>query len=122
MKTAMWIVLGLAVLIVLCIGLVLGAGFLGYGNSGGMMGPWGGNGYPGGMMGGWGLGGLLGMGLLWAAGLAFLVVLVLGVVWLVKQTTQPVAQPPAAGAVCPTCHKGVQADWKTCPYCEQKLK
>ena len=57
MKTAMWIVLGLAVLLVLCIGLALGAGFLGYGNPDGMMGRWGGNGYPGGMMGGWGLAG-----------------------------------------------------------------
>jgi uncharacterized membrane protein len=62
------------------------------------------------------------MGLMGLAGIAVLVVLVLGVVWLVKQTTAPAAQPPAAGAVCPSCHKGVQADWQSCPHCAQKLK
>jgi hypothetical protein len=124
MKTAMWVVLGLAVLLVLCTGLALGAGLLGYGSFGGMMGTWGGNVYPGNMMGGWGwgIGGLLGMALMALMGIVFLALLVLGIVWLVRQATPPSAQPPVTGAECPSCHKGVQADWKNCPSCGKTLK
>ena len=122
MRPTAWIALGSAVILVLCIGLALGAGVLGYGFPGGMMGRLGGYGYPGGMMGGWGWGGLLGMGLMGLAGIAFLVLLVLGIVWLVRQATPAAAQPPVIGAVCPACHKGVQADWQSCPHCAQKLK
>ena len=124
MKTTNWLVLGLAVILVLCIGLALGAGLLGYGVPGGMMGRWGGYNYPGGMMGGWGwgLGGLLVMGLLALVPIGFLVLLVLGIVWLVKAVSVPTAQPPISSAVCPACHRSVQSDWQVCPQCGQKLQ
>lgn len=130
MRTATWILLGLVIALVLLIGLALGAGLLGYGFPVGLMGSRGTYGYPGGMMGGWswGWGWILVMGLMMLVPLGFLVLLVLGIVWLVRQAASPVAsappapQPPAIGGVCPSCHKGVQDDWKTCPYCEQKLK
>ncbi len=124
MKTIALLMMALAVILVLLFGLALGTGSLGYGFPYGMMGSRGNYAYPVGMMGGWGwgMGGLLMMGLMFLVPLGFLALLVLGTVWLVRQATPPSAQPPVIGAVCPSCHKGLQADWKTCPYCEQKLK
>ena len=86
MKASSWIALGLAAVLLLCIGLALGAGFLGRGFPGGMMRGWGGNGYPGGMMGGWawGPGGLLAMGLMLLVPAGFLALLAVGIAWLVK--------------------------------------
>ncbi len=123
MRPSAWIALGSALILVLCIGLALGAGFLGYGFPGGMMGGRGNFGYPGGMMGGWGwgLGGLLAMGLMWLVPLGFVALLVLGIAWLVRGASSPAVQSPPADT-CPACHKNVQTDWQNCPYCGRTLR
>ncbi len=123
MKAIAWIALGTALVLVLFIGLALGAGILGYGYPGGMMGRWGGYGGPGGMMGGWawGLGGLLGMALMTLVPLAFLALLVLGTFWLVRVASAPHTQP-APCFTCPTCNHSVQADWRNCPNCGRTLR
>jgi hypothetical protein len=122
MKASHWLAIGLGLILVLCIGLALGAGVLGYGFPGGMMGRWGSYGYPGGMMGGWGwgVGALLGMGLMWLVPLGFLAALVLGIVWLVRSTSAP-AVLSAPVDTCPACHRDVQTDWQNCPYCGKPL-
>jgi predicted lipid-binding transport protein (Tim44 family) len=86
----------------------------------GMMGP--GHMYGGGnMMGGFGMMPFFGIGmLLWP--LLFVGLIVLGVVWLVRSVATPAApQPPAASTVCAHCGKPLQAGWKTCPYCGEKV-
>ena len=129
MKATMWIALGFALIVVLLIGVALGAGLLGYGFPGGMMGRTGGYGYPFGMMGGWGwgIGGLVIMGLMMLVPLGFRVVLVAGIVGLVRALSVPPAPlaPPASAApasTCPACHQNTQADWQNCPYCGSSLK
>jgi hypothetical protein len=94
----------------------------------GMM-PYGGFGYqmrgPGMMnYGGMGvLGGFLG-GLI---SLGFLALLVLGIIWLVRNlhTPKPVdvstVTPAIAMNPCKKCGKPVQADWSNCPYCGKKV-
>ena len=75
-----------------------GYGGWGYGPGWGIMGPW--------MMGG--------MFFMWLIPLSVIVLTVLGIAWLVKAIgggTNPVASP------CPSCGRGVQTDWKNCPYC-----
>ena len=123
MKTRNWLTMAVAVILVLCLGLALGAGLLGHGFPGGMMGRSGGYGYSGGMMGGWGqgIGGLLVMGLMFLVPLAFLALFVLGIVWLVRAVSSPEAQS-APPDTCPACHKGIQTDWQNCPYCGKALK
>jgi hypothetical protein len=123
MKTSNWFAMALVVILVLCLGLALGAGLLGYGFPGGMMGRWGGYANPGGMMGGrgWGLGGLLAMGLMWLAPLGFVALLALGIIWLVRALSSPAVQSPPADT-CPACHKNVQAEWQNCPYCGKTLR
>lgn len=92
----------------------------GWGGWHGMMGPnhmFGG----GGMMGGLGTMGLFGLGML-VVPLLFVGLVVLGVVWVVKSVATPAApQPPAAGAFCANCGKPLQAGWKACPYCGEKV-
>jgi len=78
----------------------------------GMMGP--------GMMGGWGFGpfGWIGMAFMWLIPVGFLALTVLGIAWVVKAIgggTNPVASP------CPSCGRGIQADWRNCPYCGVSL-
>ena len=94
----------------------------GYGMMGpGMMGGYRGFG-PGGMMGGYG-GGLFGWLFLLPmclVPLAFLTLLAVGIVWLVRAVsgTQPAA---SVTKVCSECHSAVQAEWKACPHCGATL-
>ena len=89
-------------------------GWAGYG----MMGP--GHMYGGGnMMGGfW----MPFFGILMLLGpLLFVGLIMLGGVWLVRNMgTLFTPQPPAA-AVCANCGKPLQAGWKVCPYCGEKI-
>ncbi|MHB8776582.1 MAG: zinc ribbon domain-containing protein [Anaerolineales bacterium] len=90
-------------LIVLMIGASLlgGWGYRNWGYGGwGMMGPW--------MMGG--------MFFMWLIPFGFLVLTVLGIAWLVR-TIGGGNNPAAPNQACPSCGRGVQADWKNCPYC-----
>lgn len=78
-----------------------------------------------GMMGGLGMffGGLLQLG--------FLVLLVLGIIWLVRKLRQPAAvttpvTPVVVASVAPEsscgkCGYHIQAEWKVCPNCGKKL-
>ena len=72
------------------------------------------------MMGGFGMP-FFGIGMfLWP--LLFIGLIVLGVVWLVRTVATPGApQPPAATAACAHCGKPIQAGWKACPYCGEKI-
>ena len=87
---------------------------------------WGGMGpghmYGGGtMMGGLGIMSLFGIGMLLGP-LLFVGLIVLGVVWLVRSGVTPSApQPPAAGTFCIHCGKPLQAGWKACPNCGEKV-
>ena len=86
----------------------------------GMMGP--ANMYGGGsMMGGFGMP-FLGLGMILVP-LLFVGLIVVGIVWLVKSVATPAApQPPvAASAFCIHCGKALQAGWKACPYCGEKV-
>lgn len=91
----------------------------GYGFGYGMMGPrhmWGG--VP--MMGGFGMP-FFGLGMLLFP-LLFIGLIVLGVVWLVRSATSSTTpQPPAASLFCAHCGKPLQAGWKACPYCGEKV-
>ena len=115
MKKVNWLVVGVSSIVGLL--LLFGGGM--------MMGGWGYRGW--GMMGGpgmmgWGYSpfGWVGMIFMWLIPVGFVVLTVLGVVWLVRNvgntTTQSLQGP------CPNCGKGVQADWKNCPYCGTALK
>lgn len=103
------VLVGVIVLMVLVLGGGLLGGMMGYGGyyhgGWGMMGPW--------MMGPWMMGGLLGM---WLIPIAFLVLCVLGIVWAVRGLGGggSGARPSMS---CPSCGRGVQSDWKNCPYC-----
>jgi len=76
----------------------------------GMMGP--------GMMGGWGFSpfGWIGMFFMWLIPIGFLVLTVLGIAWLVRASGGGNI-PPTPAHACPSCGRGVQTDWKNCPYC-----
>jgi len=71
------------------------------------------------------LGGLIG-GLF---SLGLLAVLVLGIIWLVRNLRKPaVAATPAAAVApvvsthpCPKCGNTVQDEWNNCPHCGKKL-
>ncbi|MBI3363074.1 MAG: zinc ribbon domain-containing protein [Chloroflexi bacterium] len=91
------------------------AGGYGYG----MMGP--GHMFGGGhMLGGFGMP-FFGIGmLLWPVLVIGLIVL--GVVWLARSISSPGAtQPPAATIPCAHCGRPLQAGWKACPYCGEKV-
>lgn len=113
MKKVNWLVVGFIGIILLL--------FLFGGN---MMGSWGYGGW--GMMGGpgmmgWGYSpfgwfGMLFMGLI---PIGLLVLAVFGVAWLVKNVGN---STPPTQSVCPNCGKGMQTDWKNCPYCGTALK
>ena len=72
--------------------------------------------WGGGMMGGFGFMGIT--MLLWP--LLFIGLIVLGVVWLVRAVTQPSASVLPT-ATCAHCGKPIQAGWKACPYCGEKI-
>ncbi len=105
-------VFGVVVLLVFLIGVSLLGGW-GYGGWG-MMGP--------GMMGGWGFApfGWIGMIFMWLIPVGFLVLTVLGIVWLVRSIGggNNLAAP---GQTCPSCGRNMQADWKNCPHCGATL-
>lgn len=67
---------------------------------------------------GWGYSpfGWIGMGFMWLIPIGFLVLTVLGIVWLVRSVGG--AAPTRA---CPSCGRGVQADWRNCPHCGAAL-
>ncbi len=71
-----------------------------------------------GMMGGWGLApfGWIGMIFMWLIPIGFIVLTVLGVVWLVRAVGGRATLGSPARA-CPSCGRGVQADWRNCPHC-----
>ncbi|MBI3910735.1 MAG: zinc ribbon domain-containing protein [Armatimonadetes bacterium] len=107
---------GVVVLLAFLIGVsLLGGGYGGWG----MMGP--------GMMGGWGFGsfGWIGMLFMWLIPVGFIVLTVLGVVGLVRAVGPHPNPPPPAGEgaarACPSCGRGVQADWRNCPHCGAAL-
>ena len=113
MKKVNWLVVGIIGFILLL--------FLFGGN---MMGSWDYRGW--GMMGGpgmmgWGYSpfGWLGMTFMWLIPVGFLALTVLGVAWLVRNLGNTT---PASLSACPNCGKGIQADWKNCPYCGTELK
>ncbi|MDO8754404.1 MAG: zinc ribbon domain-containing protein [Anaerolineales bacterium] len=80
----------------------------------GMMGP--------GMMGGWSFSpfGWIGMAFMWLIPIGFLVLTVLGIVWLVR-TIGGGNNPSTHAQVCPSCGRGAQADWSNCPHCGASL-
>ena len=79
----------------------------------GMMGP--------GMMGRWGFGRFgIGMFFMWLIPLGFIVLTVLGIVWLVKAIGSG-NNPASPAQTCPSCGRSVQVDWKNCPYCGTSL-
>jgi len=100
-------VFGIVALLAFLVGVSLLGGW-------GMMGP--------GMMGGWGFApfGWIGMIFMWLIPLGFLVLTVLGIVWLVR-TLGSGNNPPTPGQTCPSCGRGVQADWRNCPHCGTTL-
>lgn len=108
-------VFGVVILLAFLVGVsLLGGGWSMMGNWGyggwGMMGP--------GMMGGWGFGpfGWIGMIFMWFIPLSFIVLTVLGVVWLVRVVGGGV-NPISSARPCPSCGRGVQVDWRNCPHC-----
>jgi hypothetical protein len=106
MNKVNWTTVLVTILIVLVL-LVLGSGLLGWWGYR----PWG--------YGGWGMMGpgmMGGMFFMWLIPLGLLVLTVLGVVWLV-QIFSGKANPPVQDLVCPSCGRGIQSDWKNCPYC-----
>lgn len=89
-----------------------GWGFHGYGmmGRGGMMGTWG---YA--PLGWFGMAG--GMLLMWLLPIGVLALIVYGIVSLARNAVGPTSTIP-----CPTCGKGLQADWQNCPHCGTTLK
>jgi len=109
------IVFGIVALLVVLIGVsLLGRAYGGWGY--GMMGP--------GMM-SWGFApfGWLWMIFMWLIPLAFLALLVAGVVWLVQAIGGQGGahrQSPVAGT-CPACGQPIQSNWRHCPFCGETL-
>jgi len=94
----------------------------GWGGWAGMMGP---NHMFGGRatMGGFGMMPFLGLGMLLGP-LLVVGLIVVGVLWLARSLTPPVApRLPAASAAeaCRHCGSPLQAGWKACPYCGEKV-
>ncbi len=102
------IVVGLIVLLVLTMGGGLLGGMMGYGGY-----PYGGWG----MMGPWTMGGAFYM---WLIPLVLVFLCVLAVIWAVNSLSGGNSRNTSSRN-CPSCGKGVQADWKNCPYCGAPL-
>lgn len=73
---------------------------------------------------------MMGFGMLYILPLMVLVplllvaLLVLGLAQLIRSSNLLVGQPTAPAittAMCPSCHRVVQAGRRNCPYCGQKL-
>ena len=115
MKKVNWLVVGIIsilLLLFLFVGGVMGG--WGYRGGWGMMGPYG-------MM-GWGYSpfGWFGMFFMWLIPVGFIILTMFGIAWLVRNVGNSI--PPSSQSPCPNCGKGVQADWKNCPYCGTALK
>ena len=106
-----WTVIAVVGILALLV-LVLGPILLGGSRFGrwGMMGP--------GMMGAWGYSPFvwLGMAFMWLIPLAFLILVGLGIAWLVKAAGGG-NRPVVSEQPCASCGRGIQNDWKNCPYC-----
>lgn len=108
-------VFGIVALLVVLIGVsLLGRAYGGWGY--GMMGP--------GMM-NWGFApfGWLGMIFMWLIPLAFLALLVAGIVWLVRAIGGQGGAYPQSSATgtCPACGQPIQSNWRNCPFCGETL-
>jgi hypothetical protein len=81
-----------------------------------------GRGMMGGMMGGWGFSplGWIGMTLMWLIPIGFLVLTVLGIIWLVR-TIGSGNQSALFSQACSSCGRAVQGDWRNCPHCGTQL-
>lgn len=116
MKKVNWYIIGtiavVALLLLLGTSMISGWGFHGYGmmGRGGMMGNWG---YS--PLGWFGMAG--GMLLMWVIPISVLALIVYGIVSLARN-----AAGPTPTMSCPTCGKGLQADWQNCPHCGTTLK
>ena len=99
------------IVVIVALVVLLGVSLLG---GRGMMGP--------GMMGGWGFApfGWIGMLFMWLIPVGLLVLTVLGITWLVRSVGSG-NNPPAPAKTCPSCGRGVQADWRNCPHCGAAL-
>ena len=118
MKKVNWTAVVIVTIVALIVLQVAGTLLGGWGYGGSRYGGWGMMG-PG-MMGGWGFSpfGWIGMAFMWLIPVGFLALTVLGIAWVVKAIgggTNPVASP------CPSCGRGIQADWHNCPYCGVSL-
>src|SRR3990172_1354592 len=81
------------------------------------------SGYGGWGYGGWGMMGpgmMGGMFFMWLIPVGFLVLTVLGIAWLVKAFGGG-NSTVSSTQTCPLCRRGVQTDWKNCPYCGTAL-
>ena len=109
MKRINWLVIVTGGIIVLLLQFTAGM-FSGWG----MMGP--------GMIGRWGYSpfGWIAMIFMGLIPVGIIVLAVLGIVWLVQSPGR--FNRPATDRTCPSCGKGVQADWQNCPYCGTSLK
>ena len=119
MKKVNWWIVGIAIILVSI--LLFGGGMMSGWRSGGygMMG-----GYSGHMSWGYSPFGWFGMGIgmlfMWLIPIGILALVVYGVVALARNSgnnTSTTSQSP-----CPNCGKGMQVDWKACPYCGTSLK
>lgn len=106
------VVFAIVALLVFLVGASL-LGGRGYGGWG-MMGPV--------MMGQWGFGpfGWIGMIFMWLIPVGFILLIVLGVVWLIRATGSG-GNPHSPARSCPNCGRSVQADWRNCPHCGAEL-
>lgn len=108
--------LGVGVLLLLGGNLgTMGTGMMGSGGRGGGWCPWCGSGV--GI--GW-LGSILGFTLACLLPLGFLALLVMGGVWLARNTSSSPSRRRVS--TCPACGKPVEPGWKTCPYCGEALQ
>ena len=105
------VVFVIVALLVFLVGIGL-LGGRGYGSWG--MGSW--------MMDGWGYApfGWLGMIFMWLIPIGFIALTALGIAWLVRAFGNG-TNPPTLGRTCPSCGRGVQADWRNCPHCGATL-
>lgn len=62
----------------------------------------------------------LGMIFMWLIPIGVIALIVYGVVALTRNAGN--ATPPTSLAPCPSCGKGIQADWRNCPHCGTVLK